>query len=175
MSSQWERHKQSSWSQRDWDERGWSVRQENQLPGTQLSGNEWPSKSDMEDVYEHLEKKEWQPSLRINFVPVTETAAKLVRHKSPVVLKRAQPWGAQKWEACVEEMTKIPMMCIPEAELSGRLAPFVKTTEFESDYGPQKVHYRPGEGSRLNREQGNCYFKDYEIAPWEGTFTHEGP
>jgi hypothetical protein len=139
MSSQWERHKQGSWSQRDWDDRGWSVRQENQLPGTQLSGNEWPSQSDMEDVYEHLEKKEWQPSLRINFVPVTETAAKLVRHKSPVVLKRAMPWGAQKWEACVEEMTKIPMMSIPEADLSGRLAPFVKTKDFETDYGPQKV------------------------------------
>jgi hypothetical protein len=173
MSSQWERHKQGSWSQREWDEHSWSVRKD-QLPGTQLPGNEWPSKSDMEDVYEHQEKKTWQPSLRIDFVPVKETAAKLVRHKSPVVLKPPMPWGAPRWEACVEQMTKIPLMSIPDADLSGRLAPFVKTKVFETNYGPQKVNYRPGEGSRLNQEHGNCYFENYELAPWEDTFTHEG-
>ena len=108
MSSQWDVHKQQGgWSQKDWSQSGWSDASRwgsgDQIP----SGSEERSTKLQAMADDHAPQfgvQNWQPSLRVKYVPVAITPAKrFVRSVTP--RREIQPvWLEDKqWQKRVED------------------------------------------------------------------------
>ena len=184
MASQWDVHKQQGgWSQKDWNQSGWSDASRwgsgDQIPsGSEERSMKLQAKAD--EYAPQFGVQNWQPSLRVKYVPVAITPAKrFVRSVTP---RREIPpvWLEDKqWQKRVGDLLAPPLLeTSKDRMLSGKSS---GNSDFQSHYGKQRelrnsrpattpIDYGAGQGSRLNPTLDDCFYENYEMAPWESYF-----